>query len=267
MRRFADHRLEAYATFTAGRRHFHGWKPLQSRVTVKDDGGFRRRNLPHIDVEGKPSFITGCLHGSLSAAGLKRVRAYRNELDLRKKPDHIGEADWDMVKHKLVFKLVDSILDGQSPVKHFEEERLADIVQNAFLHFAGERYKLFAFVVMPSHHHWVFLPEPRWLEEFALTQRNKKRTQTPREVISHSIQSYTGTQCNRVLGISGTFWQGETFDHYVRDEAELLRIIHYIEQNPVVAGLVHRAEEYRWSSARIRADLGIPPGSAIPKVA
>jgi type I restriction enzyme R subunit len=36
------------------------------------DGVFRRRNLPHIDLEGKATFITACLEGSISAAGLKK---------------------------------------------------------------------------------------------------------------------------------------------------------------------------------------------------
>jgi hypothetical protein len=35
----------------------------------------------------------------------------------------------------------------------------------------------------------------------------------------------------------------------VRDERELERIAAYIEENPVNAGLVQRAEEYKWSSA------------------
>ncbi|WP_153555340.1 hypothetical protein [Roseimaritima sediminicola] len=229
------------------------------------DGIFRRRNLPHIDIEGKPSFVTACLQGSLPAAGLKQIRDYRQELDARSKPHDRSDADWELQKHKLVFKLVDSLLDQQPPVKHLADERLAEIVQDAFLHFAGERYHLFAFVVMPSHHHWVFLPIDDWVDELATGQRHKSNKRTPREVISHSVQSYTGTQCNRLLGKTGSFWQVETFDHCVRDEAELHRIIEYIENNPVVAGLVEHVDQYRWSSARLRKEFGIQRGMPIPK--
>ena len=102
---------------------------------------------------------------------------------------------------------------------------------------------------MPSHHHWVFLPDPTWAEQFSAQQQDKEKKRTLREGISHSIQSFTGTQCNRARGGEGAFWQAETFDHYARDQEELLRIIHYIEQNPVVAGLVDRAEDFQWSSA------------------
>jgi len=229
---------------------------------------FRRRRLPHQDVEGYPIFITACLEGSLSATGLSRVAKHRGELELRPRPEGMTEPDWDHYKQKLLFAFVDKLLDFEAPVKHLQNESQADLVQQAFLHFANERYKLFAFVVMPSHHHWLFLPDETWA--IAAVQKSRGpdgKQKSPREIISHSIQSYTATMCNRVRGETGTYWQHETFDHWARDEAELLRIIEYIELNPVRAGLAATPEDYNWSSARIRKRLGIQPGQAIPKVA
>jgi len=228
---------------------------------------FRRRRLPHQDVEGHPIFITACLDGSLSATGLSRIEKYREELDTRPKPDDLTAADWEYRKQKLLFAFVDKLLDGQSPVRHLEDERQAEIVQYAFLHFAGKRYKLLAFVVMPSHHHWLFLPDEAWaIEAVQRVRQEFGKQKTPREIISHSIQSYTATMCNRVRGKTGTYWQHETFDHWARDEAELLRRVDYIEMNPVIAGLAETPEEYRWSSARIGKQLGILRGEPIPKV-
>lgn len=192
---------------------------------VPQDGVFRRRNLPHIDVDGKPYFVTACLERSLSSLGLSRVKKYRAELDQRPKVDGISGQEWQLRKHKLVFKFVDSLLDGESTVRFLEDNRLAEVVQNAFLHFAGVRYHLLGFVVMPSHHHWVFLPKSDWADAFARRQQTMTRRRTPREAISHSIQSFTGNQCNKILGRSGAFWQSETFDHYARNDDELLRII------------------------------------------
>lgn len=116
---------------------------------------------------------------------------------------------------------------------------------------------------MPSHLHWLFLPRPDWVQRLNQRQLDKQRRSTPREAISHSLQSYTSNQCNRVLGVTGTFWQGETFDHFARDESEFFRIIHYIEQNPVVAGLAQSADEFEWSSANIRKKLGLAVGEPI----
>ena len=228
-------------------------------------GLIRRRHLPHIDIEGKPYFVTACLEGSLPAAGLSKLKRYREELHRRPKPESLSQQDWELKKHKLIFKLTDDLLDGQCPVEHLRDERLAKIVCDAFIHFAEERYALMAYVVMPSHHHWMFLPKPEWVAEFILAQRGKKKDRTPREAISHSIQSFTATKCNKILGQKGSFWQTETFDHFARDEAEMCRIIDYIEQNPVKAGLVKNAVDWPFSSASIRKRLSIEPGFPIPK--
>lgn len=233
---------------------------------MKPEGIFRRRDLPHWDVEGKPFFVTACLDGSISAAGMNRIRQYRRELDGRPRPEHLAAPDWEHHKDKLVFAMVDELLDQQSPVKHLADERQAEIVQNAFLHFAGERYTLLAFVVMPSHHHWLFLPDEKWSREAVQRSgESKAGLRTPREIISHSIQSFTATMCNRARAKSGSYWQMETFDHWARDDAELFRIIAYIENNPVKVGLVERPEDWRWSSARLRAMAGTRPGEPIVK--
>lgn len=176
------------------------------------------------------------------------------------------ETEWEHHRSKLLFAFVDQLLDYQSPVRHLADDRQADIVRNAFLHFAGERYRLFAFVVMPSHHHWLFLPKDDWANIALQKSTEPKTHRTPREIISHSIQSYTATMCNRVRGATGAYWQGETFDHWVRDEAELLRIIGYIEGNPVAAGLTDRPENWPWSSARLRLATGVKPGQPLVEV-
>ena len=37
----------------------------------------------------------------------------------------------------------------------------------------------------------------------------------------------------------------------------MLRIIHYIENNPVAAGLCRRPEDWPWASARLRSDWAV----------
>lgn len=234
------------------------------------EGIFRRRHLPHWDVEGKPCFITACLAGSISAKGMKRIRQYRRAVDAKPRPEHLSEQEWERNKNKLVFALVDhllDLLDHESPVGHLADTRQAEIVQNSLLHFAGERYTLLAFVIMPSHYHWLFLPDEGWSCQVAAQSWRPGKTRTPREVISHSVQSFTATMCNRIRGTSGGYWQEETFDHWARDEAEMHRIIDYIERNPVKAGLVEFPEQWQGSSARVRAAAGTSPGDPIIKPA
>jgi putative transposase len=84
---------------------------------------FHRRRLPHQDVDGHPVFITACLDGSLSSAGLTRIETYRKELETRPKPDDLTAADWENRKQRLLFAFVDRLLDGESPVRHLSDER------------------------------------------------------------------------------------------------------------------------------------------------
>ena len=90
-----------------------------------------------------------------------------------------------------------------------------------------------AFVVMANHVHALLLPK---VDPSRLLQ---------------SMKGFTAREANRILGRTGEpFWQAESYDHWVRDEREYPRIVAYIENNPVKAGLVQRPEDYYfWSSA------------------
>jgi REP element-mobilizing transposase RayT len=93
-------------------------------------------------------------------------------------------------------------------------------------------YELFAWVVMANHVHvLVQAHQPLW-------------------EVTRAVKNTSARQANRVLGRSGSpFWQDESYDHWVRNAKEFDRIVHYIEWNPVQAGLVERVEEWPWSSA------------------
>lgn len=213
---------------------------------------FRRRHLPHWDVPGATYFVTACLHGSIPAQGLLDVQGYAAELDRRPRPAGMSEDGWRTHKWKLTFARTEDWLDRRPGVRHLADSRLAEVVVDAVYHFAGERYDLLAHVVMPSHLHWVFRPLESWAD--SLPRGPNERT--PRERIMHGLKRHTGLVCNRLLGQEGAFWQGESYDHWVRDGDELGRIIHYVEGNPVKAGLVQSPAEWPFSSAKDRATWG-----------
>ena len=54
--------------------------------------------------------------------------------------------------------------------------------------------------------------------------------------------------------MGGHPWQ-EPFHSYPVDEHHLLAAVRYVERNPVDAGLVKRAEDWEWSSARYHLGL------------
>ena len=94
-------------------------------------------------------------------------------------------------------------------------------------------YHLHAWVIMPNHVHVVLEP----------------RVAMPS--IMRWLKGRTGRMANRILGGTGmSFWQEESFDHWLRSEEELQEAIEYVEGNPVRAGLVETKEQWAWSSAR-----------------
>ncbi len=60
--------------------------------------------------------------------------------------------------------------------------------------------------------------------------------------------------------LSGHVWQGR-FYSCVLDEAHLWAAVRYVERNPVRAGMVDRAEDHPWSSARAHC-VGLTPSFA-----
>ncbi len=122
----------------------------------------------------------------------------------------------------------------QSGPLWLKDPRIANMVVSALLHGESVRvsYDLYSWVIMPNHVHAVLKP-PRLLSE-----------------IMQWLKTATANRANRILGKSGTsFWQREYYDHWVRSEKEFYSIIHYVEQNPVAAGLAASPEEWPWSSA------------------
>lgn len=213
----------------------------------------RRRNLPHWDVPNATYFLTTCLDGSIPAQGLLSLQQARMERKRRAKPAHLSAKDWQLLHWKWDFKDMEQWLDFTPARRDLEQPALAQLIVNALQFHAGERYDLLAYVIMPSHMHWLFTPRDDWI--VTLTHDNER---TPRERIQHSINRYTARECNLLLQREGTFWQKESYDHWVRDENEMERIIHYIEGNPVKAGLAPQPDQWPFSSASIRARCNIP---------
>ena len=81
--------------------------------------------------------------------------------------------------------------------------------------------------------------------------------------IIHAWKSFTAKQANKQLGLTGTFWAPDYFDGYIRDQTHLNVAVHYINENPVKAGSVTSAEQWRWSSAWEGnvGTVGVPPAS------
>ncbi len=65
-----------------------------------------------------------------------------------------------------------------------------------------------------------------------------------------SLKGYSAWEANGAIGRRGAFWQRESYDHVVRDNAEFDRIVKYVLNNPVKAGLIKEWQEWKWSYQR-----------------
>jgi REP element-mobilizing transposase RayT len=207
--------------------------------------GFHSRDhLPHLKKEGACYFMTFRLAGTLpkevvlrfkqereqllkGAAGAKRPLTWQEQSDL---------FDWYSTR-------VDAHLDAGEGECYLRRAEVAQIVLDALKFFDGERYDLVAWVSMPNHVHVVVRP-------------NSSETLSD---ILHSWKSFTAKKANEFLGREGqAFWQGESYDHLIRDDEDRAWCVAYTLNNPVKARLCARPEDWMWSSA---CRAGVPPAS------
>jgi len=115
---------------------------------------------------------------------------------------------------------------------------IADLVQASLLAFDSQRYRLVAWVVMPNHVHLLFQLIKGWTLAKIVASWKKF---TARLICDDRRASGEGT--------GGPDWHREYWDRYIRDRRHLEKAIEYIHLNPVNAGLVITAADWRWSSA------------------
>jgi REP element-mobilizing transposase RayT len=142
----------------------------------------------------------------------------------------------------------DRLLDaaGTGPV-WLREGGIAEIVEGVLRTEAEVmgRFRLHAWVIMANHVHALVTPCVPVVE------------------LARCVKGRSGRLANQALGRKGQpFWQDESFVRPVSGAGEFRRMAHYIESNPMRAGLVSRPEEYMWSSAGqapgLRRALGSP---------
>ena len=220
---------------------------------MNDARTYYHRNLPHWHPPGAAIFLTCRLYGSLPENVIEQLkeaqRLVAREID---KASGSAEkiADLKLNQHKKLFARLDAVLDkAETGPRWLAKTEVAAVVEDAILRRYTELYSLWAYVVMVNHLHLFLRPKP--------LQEGPVDSFVPLKMITKSIKGYTAREANRILKRTGKhFWQQESFDHWPRDEKEFFRIIAYIENNPVKAGLVQRPEEWKWSSAAERKRRG-----------
>jgi putative transposase len=189
---------------------------------IYGDTELRQRNLPHLERPGASYFITWRLAGTIPSELLESLRFQTQALHGRSKDttNNSEKRKQAADERKRIFEQFDRHLDSESTgPKWLTDPCMADIVCNVIKDqtaFAS----IDCFTVMSNHVHLLFTPiDPH----------------TARDVLKR-IKQITAFHCLKISHSIAPFWEGENYDHIVR-ENEWARILIYIIQNPVAAGL------------------------------
>ena len=121
---------------------------------------------------------------------------------------------------------IEEYLDKGEGACHLRNPAVADETASALRHFDEQRYRLFAWCVMPNHVHVV----ARLFPSHALA------------AVVHSWKSFSAKTANRLLGLRGAFWQREYYDHLIRNESDFEHSLDYVAENPAKA----RLKDWKW---------------------
>ena len=187
-------------------------------ATMGFRGWYSRGYLPHFDMPGVWQMINYRLDDALPASRRHEwaaLLAIDDDLKRRAK--------------------MEEYLDAGFGNCELRDVRAALIVEDNWLHFDGSDYRLLAWVVMPNHVHVMV---EIW--------------QKPQSDLLKNWKGFSSRRINSLLRRRGKLWQDDYWDRYIRDEEHYRKVVHYIEWNPVKAGLVATPEKWPFSSARLR---------------
>ncbi len=241
-------------------------------MSLNESKSSYRRNLPHIQTPGATLFVTFQLAGAIPQQVLTQWRTEKLQFDREKSrllrsqnasapastqhkyfAEKNKRLEWNRQWFQKFEKTLDSAKSGPIWLK---DDRIAKQVAEGLHYRDGKVYCLDAYCIMSNHVHVVFTPlvmQSSNTDVVHSAENTAQMKDLPYNLLSsimNSLKGYTAYKANRLLGRSGAFWQQESYDHVIRDANELQRIIAYVLNNPVKAGVVDRREKWQWSYCR-----------------
>lgn len=138
----------------------------------------------------------------------------------------------------------------------FANQHFCDILMSNIKH-CREKYNfvVLGYVIMPSHFHWNLIVNPKFgtisdimrdIKKFTAWQIFDNLEENKNDAllkISHESAEGLKDQIRKL-------WMPRFDDEVIRNQQMFWAKLNYIHNNPVKAGLVSRAEDYKYSSAR-----------------
>jgi REP element-mobilizing transposase RayT len=194
---------------------------------------FYRRKLPHWQPPNATYFITIRLANSLPKHRIKLLKEERKRLQGRRGRSEDEDSIDDWINRKIFAKYEQLLDSGEGGPVWLEKSSVAELVADAIHYRDQKEFDLISYCIMPNHLHLVLEMEEKGKNEVMPLTNMLRR-----------FKSYTALKANRLLGRQGAFWQAESYDHVVRNNKELQRIIKYVIYNPVKAKLVEKWSDW-----------------------
>jgi REP element-mobilizing transposase RayT len=187
-----------------------------------------RHRLPHWEVQEQLHFITIRCANSLPRVARARIAELHAALH-----GINPNSPQFLLLQRQYFLTCEKFLDHTEGFQPFLSEKVCQIVIEAWNQWpAGCGWQVPHYVIMPNHVH--FLMEP-----------SRAAPESLRTILRH-FKGHTARLSNKLLGRTGAFWQADWFDRWMRNKAEVTKVVKYIQNNPVKAGLLQQWQDYRW---------------------
>lgn len=174
--------------------------------------------LPHWEVEEGRYFITLHVAGAIPSSAKNQIRA---KIDEQRLVPAAEKPDWIRLQ-RLIFGMMEKWLDRVTKNAWLKNVAMAEMLDEAIqTRQDRRRWAVHSSVIMPNHIHMFAEIPGGYLKS---TMEDFKR--------------WTGHQAMKLMKEPvRRFWQKEWFDHWSRSDEQDDRILKYIRDNPIKAGL------------------------------
>lgn len=137
----------------------------------------------------------------------------------------------------------------------FYRDIYCDFLIKNILHYQKKyHFRILAFVIMPSHFHWIvevnrqygtisdIMRDIKKFSAWDIMEEIERNDKSLMNIFTEAGKKYPNQKKK--------FWMQRFDDEVIRNEKMFWNKLHYIHNNTVEAGLVLRPEDYKYSSAR-----------------
>jgi hypothetical protein len=214
---------------------------------------YYRNRLPHIAPIGATFFVTFRLGDSLPQTVFRELsRKLREEKLAIRNTTSPADKEKRIDFHQSFFEKYERQLDG-SPYGacYLGDPEVAQILADRLHAFDGELYELQAYCIMPNHVHLLLGFWPQAVDEKGFYKATVEGGFHQLDKVMKLIKGGSSYLINKALGRSGPLWAKDSYDHFVRNDQSWGRILNYIVNNPVKAGLIKEPEEWPFTYVKI----------------